>query len=257
MATSLFYLLNRSMENRAWPLLVAAVIFFTGLSFLNGRFLASSSESESQRYLNPPPEHIEYFHFGFRDSLADSLWLRWIQDSDACQTYEGFEGPETTPIDPEVRKGLLDNPRHKICDGSWGFKMLDAVTRLSPRFFMPYLTGAATLAVLIEDYTGATVLFERGLNYYPDDWQLLYLAAYHYQFDLKDPAKAAEYLLRAADAGGKPWFRSLASRLLTKAGQLELGLNALRAYRKTQENDPKALKEIDERIQALEAQMEP
>lgn len=230
------------------PVLPAA--FF---AFLVWQLNVQIESKNEQKYLNPPPEHIEYFHFGFRESLADSFWLRWIQDNDHCQTYDRKTLYNLEPIDPKtVDKDITSVPRYKICDNSWSFKMLDAVTRLAPKFWMPYQAGASTLAILVEDFEGASVIYERGLKEYPNDWQLLFRASFHYQFNLKDVKRAAELLLRASELGAPPWTRSLAARLYTHSGQVELGLSVLESYRKTMdESNEDAVKQVDKRIAEL------
>lgn len=226
---------------------------WTGLfvfALLTVLFGHSPLTREENKYLNPPPEKIEYFHFGFADAMADSLWLRWIQDADVCQTY-------VKPVVHHRTESATGNPRYKICDVSWSFKMLDATTRLAPKFLMPYMAGASTLAVVVEDYEGATVLYERGLKEYPNDWQLLYRASYHYLFDLADKPKAIELLIRSAENGGPNWLRSLAARISTELGQLELALRSLLEYRKSIEEQATAetLDKLDRRIGELKARL--
>lgn len=205
--------------------------------------------SGTVRFLAPPPEHVELFHFGFSESLADSFWLRWIQDADLCQT---FKAPSliANSIAENPDKDLA-NPRHKVCDQSWGFKMLDAVTKLAPKFEMPYLAGAITLSVLVEDYQGASVIFDRGIAAYPNDWQLLYRAAYHFLYDVNDLQKAAMLLQQAGAHGAPAWLNSLAARLYSKAGQLELGIQALETYLKSLDDKPEAQEEVKKRIAEL------
>ena len=228
---------------------VVTLIFF-GLTI----FLSSPSTSTSvNKFLSPPPEGAEYFHFGFRESMADSFWLRWIQDSDVCQTYGEAKSVGDEHKDTDK---LTANPRHKNCDQSWGYKMLDVVSKLAPRFSMVYWAGAPTLSILVEDYEGSTALYERGLKVYPNDWKLLYRAAYHFQFDKKDLPRAAELLNRAGDNGAPIWVKSLAARLYTAAGQLELGVSTLEAYKKTLTDDA-AIKKVDARIQELRRQLQP
>lgn len=232
------------------------VIYFIWIAFFFAATWAFDKgiTSETERtFFNPPPEHIEHFHFGFRESMADSFWLRWVQDVDHCQTF-------LAPVKEADERwvdltDITQNSRNKICDFSWGFKMLDVITKLSPKFEMPYLLGAPALSVLVEDYTGATVIFDRGVKEYPDNWQILYRAAYHYQFDLKDITTAGQLLVRAGENGAPVWVTSLASKLYTKAGQLELGLNTLMAYRKAVEEHPDAVKKVDARIAELRKQL--
>src|SRR5262249_50094268 len=142
------------------------------------------------------------------------------------------------------------------CDSSWGFKMLDAVTKLDPKFLMPYLAGTMTLSVLVEDYDGASKIFERGLQVYPDDWKLNYRAAYHFLFDKQDLKRAAELLSHSADVGGPFWLRSLAARLYDKIGQLELGISSLMEFRKSYTDGGPGLVELDKRIAAMRAELE-
>jgi hypothetical protein len=220
-------------------------------------FVAQDSGRDASPLLAPPPEHIELMHFGFASSVADSLWLRWIQDADTCYSYFGpVEKLEVGKAVSATKDNPLYNPRHKICDSSWGFKMLDAVTKLDPLFKMPYMAGAMALSVLVEDYKGASVIFERGLEAYPDDWQLNYRAAYHFLFDVSDMAKAARLLEQASDRGGPVWLKSLAARLYSKTGQLELGLVTLLAYRKAFKEGAPGIKDVDRRIAELKSELE-
>jgi hypothetical protein len=234
------------MEKRISPLYWLVI----ALAFCATWVLPGIERKDEQRFLAPPPEHMELFHFGFADSMADSLWLRWIQDNDYCQTYKGA-GP-ASPI-PE-QTGDFANPRHRYCDNSWSFKMLDSVTKIAPRFRMPYAVGALLLSVMVEDYEGAKVIFDRAVETFPNDWDILYMASYHYLFDRHELPKAAELLERAAKAGGPGWLPLLASRLYSKSGQIEIGIKTLERYRENLK-DEKDIKVIDERIAALKAQL--
>ena len=176
---------------------------------------------------------------------------RWIQDNDVCQTYLGAESAH--PIGPNL--GDYANPRRRYCDNSWSFKMLDATTRLAPRFKMPYFAGAITLSVITEDYDGAKEIFERGIKTYPDDWELLYRASYHFLFDRGDLPRAAELLSRAGKLGAPYWLNLLAARLYSKAGQIELGINSLVTFKATIKDNPKQVEAIEKRIRELRTQL--
>ena len=208
-------------------------------------------EVSGPRFLAPPPDYIEYFAFGFRGSVADSLWLRWIQDNDVCQTYKGVEQPTAGLT---LLEGFV-NPRLKVCDNSWSFKMLDAVTRLDPKFKMPYEFGAITLAVLTEDYAGATIIFDRGLAAYPNDWDIVYRAAYHFLFDMSEADKAAGLFERLVKIGAPAWMQLLTARLYSRSGKLEVALATLKQYRESVKDVPDAVKHVDRRIADLEKQL--
>lgn len=240
------------MERKFSPALTIAFCILLALSAA----LSSQSlrPSNKERFLIPPPEYIEYFHFGFNESMADSFWLRWIQDLEVCMTYTHKPTMLDQPtIDQDEAR--FHTPRYKNCDNSWAFKMLDTVTKLAPRYLMAYIGGAVSLSVLVEDYEGASVIFDRGTTVYPKDWTLLYRAAYHFLYDRKDFAKAARLLEQSAANGAPIWVKSLASRLYTKSGQVELGLNVLQSYRAQVEGNKIAEQDVDKRIAELKKQL--
>lgn len=241
------------MEKRFSPALFLGFLFCFALTVPLTR-LWQQSDLKKDRFLIPPPEYIEYFHFGFNESMADSFWLRWVQDVDLCVVYNG-EAEKLQPLPQETQDRLTYVPRYKKCDNSWAFKMLDTVSKLAPRFMMVYVGGATTLSVLIEDYEGASVIFDRGVKTYPNDWTLNYRAAYHFLYDRGDTARAAELLVNAADHGGPVWLKSLASRLYSRAGRAELGLSVLESYRQLVQDNPQALKEVDQRIERLRSDL--
>lgn len=153
------------------------------------------------RKLIPPPPRLEYLSFGFQMPIADSLWLRSIQDFDYCENRLATH----------------------LCEGNgWLFKMMDAVTTLAPDYLAAYRNGALALTVLVSDYPGASIIFDRGVQMFPEDRILLYRAAYHAMLEEKKNDKAADLLIRAAKAGGKEWFYNLAARLYSDSGQKDL-----------------------------------
>lgn len=152
-------------------------------------------------FVSPPP-NLEYFSFGFQEVLADSLWLRAIQDFDYCDT----------PLAKNLCKGQ-----------GWLFKMLDTVTNLSPKYRQVYFSGGLALTVIISDYEGASRIYDKGVALYPKDWRLLYAASYHALFEEKNKAKAAMLGVQAAQNGAPSWLYSLAAGLYTEEGQKQLG----------------------------------
>ena len=217
-----------------------------------------------------PPKVIRHFTFGYNESLADSLWIRWIQSIDLCAKNEkinrkqfekehGIHSRKEMGVElPEELKGevrvMLDSiemaPRKDVCEGSWSFKLLDAITNLAPKFKMPYLVGGSTLSVLLEDHIGAKIIFKKGVQQYPNDWSILYRAAYHFLFELNDLETAARYMQRAAENGAPEWVHSLAARIYTKTGQIALGISTLEGYLKVIKNEERK-KQVEQRIKLL------
>jgi len=189
--------------------------------------------SEQELYsLTPPPPSLKYYSFGFDESLADGLWLRYIQDMDKCNVY-----------------GRV-NQAKAVCAKGWSYQMLDQITDLAPKFRMPYAIGPLSLSVIVDDYDGAGLLFEKAIKAFPNDWTILYKAAYFYLFDKNDPLKAARLLIQAQKNGGPEWLALLASKLYDRSGQLTVGIMTLKNY-VDQIRDPKIRKRVEHRLARL------
>lgn len=178
-----------------------------GICFIAINGKRSQGIEAAQRFL-PPPPGIEHMSAGYNDVIADVLWLRLIQDADRC------DQPVSIGQKCQTEKG-------------WVFLMLDAITKLAPKFVAPYWHGATILSVLVGDKEGAWIIFERGMNNFPNDWQLPYRAAFHALENLGDIQKAADLLLQAGRNGAPKWVFALAARLYTKEGQAILAKSIL------------------------------
>lgn len=164
-----------------------------------------SSVEESQPRL-VAPENMNLFSLGYSQILADSFWIRIIQDFDFC---------ENRP------KGVYD-PRKFKCEKGWVFQMISSVIELDPLFRQAHLYGALMLTVIVNDIEGASAIFDKATARFPTDWEILYAASYQAMVEEKNLPKASRLLNEAGQHGAPVWTRSLAARLQQKAGQLEL-----------------------------------
>jgi hypothetical protein len=62
---------------------------------------------------------------------------------------------------------------------------------------------------------------------FPTDWTLFYRAGYHYLYEVKDCKRAAEIFIAAGKIGAPFWVSSLASKLYSRTGQLDIAASAL------------------------------
>jgi hypothetical protein len=153
------------------------------------------------RELMAPPRDIQYFTFGHKEIIADLFWVRSIQDFDYCE------------------KKLAE----QLCKGNgWLYQMLDVITDLSPYFRMAYSAGSMALTVIVSDILGASKFFDKAVAHFPNDFPILYKAAYHAIYEEKDLKKGAGLVERAAQNGAPNWVHALAGRLYTQSGQIEL-----------------------------------
>jgi len=172
-----------------------------------------------------PPKLIEHFNGGFKIQVADSLWIRAIQDFDFC-----------SEVKPNSEQTLKGQPPE--CIGkSWLFNVFDVATTLDPHFDAAvYQTGGLALTVIISDYAGASVIFDRGTRLYPTNWQLLYTAAYHAHIEEKNKAKAARLYLAAADNGAPGWIKLMAGRLAGEGGDMDYAEQILQTMIETNQD---------------------
>lgn len=157
----------------------------------------------------PPPRAVQYFAAGFRSQIATSIWLRSMGDLDYCEQ--------------------LINKRD--CVGkSWLFSMFDLATELDPPFEpVFYQVGGLALTVIISDYEGASIIFDKGVKQHPDYWKLNYAAAYHAHFEEKNYAKAGKLYSLAAQHGAPTWVGTLAGRMAVDGGDDQLADEILRS----------------------------
>lgn len=178
------------------------------------------------RDLVPPPKGLEHFSFGMKEQIADSIWVRAIQDFDYCE-----------------KKIDLTNCQNK----GWLWRMLEAITNLSPQFRSAYSSGAIALSVIVSDVEGASSLFDKAVKEFPSDWVILYRAAYHALYEEKNNKKAAQLMERVSKNGGPPWTASLAGKLYIDAGEIEFSERLIEEL-KSQNASEIIIKRIQNRI---------
>lgn len=185
-------------RSNSWISFSLGILLLTGLG-ISRPFLRP--EKSLQRELVAPPSSLVNFTFGYHEVMADMFWIRAIQDFDYCE------------------KPLSKN----LCQGNgWLFQTLDLITNLSPTFRMAYSAGGLALTIIISDIEGASKLFDKAVLRFPEDWGLLYKAAYHALYEEKDTDKAAQLMERAARHGAPDWVYMLSMRLYTEAGKREM-----------------------------------
>ncbi|MBK9039695.1 MAG: hypothetical protein IPL83_11120 [Bdellovibrionales bacterium] len=191
-----------------------------------------ANQSEDRHPMLLPPENIEHFTFGYGDSIADSLWIRSIQDMEFCgatavtaQVSQFDEPKSSVQTDPT---GTPKSPAQ--CKKGWAFHMLNEITDLSPKFEIVYTMGATGLSILVDDREGAEIIFDKGVVAFPRVWQISYTAAYHALFETGNLEKGARLLKQAGDSGAPGWVYFLATHVYSQAGLAELGKAVVEEY---------------------------
>lgn len=205
---------------------ISALFFFITL------FISKPQEKKRSEYI-PLPLAIKNMTAGFNYSIADSLWLRAIQDFDYCEQK----------INEMECKSK-----------SWLFQTLNLATEVDPPFESEmYRVGGLALSVIISDYEGAGIIFDKAVAQYPTSWEIAYTAAYHALYDRKDRVKAARLYDRAGRYGAPEWVSVLAGRLAADNGELAYSKRILEGMIAANK-DEKIIKRLKDKIAELEAQ---
>ncbi len=200
----------------------------TGLLILQVALWQPDASLQKAVYISPS-EVLKHFHFGYNEALADGFWIRAIQDIDYCEI--------------QVAKG-------RCSDITWLYKMLEVVTELAPTFRLPLSVGAIALSVLVGDVEGASRIFAKGVERFPNDWTLSYKAGYHALIEEKDETKAANYFRLAAQRGAPDWVYSLAGGLYQKNQKEQVAQQVLEEM-KNSGVDSGIIKRLEQKIQDL------
>lgn len=180
-------------------------------------------------YITPPVE-LKYLNAGFSVQASDTFWLRAVQDLDFC-----------------------DQPINEAeCNGrSWLFDMINLTVELDQKFKEAYYYGALALTVIISDYAGASVIFNKGVDVFNKEWPLLYAAGYHALFEEKNKLKASKLYLAAVDNGAPEWVRLMAGRLASEAGDEKVAKEVLLQLIEM-ESDPRWIDKLKKKIQQID-----
>ena len=170
--------------------------------------LGNVKEQEKKPLYFAPPNILQHFSLGYRDFVANLLWLRFIQDADFCSFEKG----------KPIYKGDV-----KSCEWSWSFHIVNALSELAPRFKTPYTFSTIMLSIFAGDQKGAEYILQKGLKHFPKDWKINFQAVYFYSMEMKKPEMAAYYAYQSAENGGPHWLYGLAAKKYGEAEQLLLG----------------------------------
>src|SRR5688572_461351 len=161
----------------------------------------------------PTGEYLKPALLGYHHVGADILWLRLLQ--------------------------VVGKKQNSVDEYEWIYHALDVITTLDPQYAYAYYAGGVILGDLANRPDLSNRLLERGVSANPEAWDIPFLLGYNYYFLLGDPAKGAEYIMRAASLpDGPAYLPGLATRLAAEAGNPDTALAFLEArMRETQ--DPK------------------
>jgi len=123
--------------------------------------------SKQETALNINKDLYSILSLGQKRLITDFLWVTTLIESD----HEHYK-----------KKDL----------NSWMYHRFDSLLTLDPRFLSAYQFGGQYLSVIKDDIDGATDIYNRGLEVYPNDYKLNFYGGAHHQIELKDYKRAIE-----------------------------------------------------------------
>jgi hypothetical protein len=174
----------------------------------------------------PPPHHLRVMSLGYREALADLIWVRAVV----------FAG--------DVQGGR---------NWAWILEYLEAIFELAPRFRRPYVWGGVAFV-----YTGERIdrsmidraisLYRTGLRHHPEDHELLFALGMLLARDVQTidgygaeerraaAVEGAELIRTAAAFGAPPLVRQYAASVVDDFASEQLALQFLETQLVTTED---------------------
>ena len=165
------------------------------------------------------------FAFGFRNVLADVVWLQAVQ--------------------------VAGNRKLTPTEYDRLYMLLNVEADLDPMFEMPYFLGGLVLGESPPHAREALRVFERGKVTHPADWRFPFYIGFTHYFSLGDAVAGGGAMAEAAQLPGVPaYVPGLASRMLSEAREPEAALAMMETIVR-QENDPARRAVLERRIREV------
>lgn len=116
---------------------------------------------------------------------------------------------------------------------SWMFYKFHNITKLDPYFYRNYLDGGLYLSVIKDDVKGSEVIFEKGLELYPNDFWLLFYDGFNKYYELDKPNEAIKrfekIVFHPIARRNLSYISSLTARMKSQQGSIDESYKLLEA----------------------------
>lgn len=162
------------------------------------------ARAEQLAYL-PKGEYLKFAVLGYRQVVADLIWLQAVQHIGA--------------------------KRDTQLGHTWTYHAVDVLTDLDPTFVPPYHATGLFLGVLVGRHDEGVAILRKGILHNPSSWQLPFLAGYISYYERCDPAAGGEFFRMAARVPGAPaYLPQLAARMTVESGDSSAALEFLQRF---------------------------
>ena len=186
------------------PLYIIAVAALSLAYFISQKFEKPTLFiTKQQSSFNLDNKFWSVFHLGQKRLVSSLYWVTTILESD----HEHYKGKDLN---------------------SWMFLRFNTISILEPKFYETYAFGGPYLSIVKDDLNGASIIYDKGLEQYPDDYKLLRDAGFHYYFEVEDYKKARIiYNKLSHHPNTTPLIVSSLARLETENGNKEFAYKIL------------------------------
>lgn len=176
-------------------LLLAGAVYALTLSIHHGFEKPDLKISKQETAINVNNTFLQMLALGNKRFIADIFWILTLLESDL--------------------------EKYKMKDaGDWMFIRFQTIANLDPQFYENYLYGGQYLSIVKDDLEGASVIYGRGLQYYPNDFALNLNAGFNYYFELGNYEAGLLLLDRIKDHPNAPvTLPSIVHKLKIETGQ--------------------------------------
>ncbi len=196
----------------------AALLCLLGSVALSARIVATRAAASAERDdaarggLLAEISRRPAFAFGFRNFMADLVWLEAVQVS----------------ANRNMTRGDFDRLS----------SLLNTVANFDPRFDVPYIVGGLILGESHAHSRHALSLLERGRAHHPGDWRFPFYIGYTHYFCLGNPRDGGLAMADASRLPGSPeYLPRLASRMLSEGRDPATAISLLTAMLEGEADD--------------------
>lgn len=184
-----------SKSNLNFPLLASGIVLFSSSLWLHSTFEKPVLEiSKQDSSINFNQDFLRIMSLGNKRLIADLIWIQTLLESD---------------LEKYSKRGL----------GSWMYLRFLSISELDPLFYRNYIYGGLYLSIVKDDLEGAVAIYEKGLKYYPTDYDLNYNAGFNYYYELGLPEKGLPLLEKIMNSPKAPQFLpSIINKLKRETG---------------------------------------
>lgn len=168
--------------------IILSFLIFSG--FIHTKFIKPEIVLNKQSTaLNINQDFLKLFSMGQNRLIADLYWISSLLESD------------------------LEHYKNKDLN-SWLYLRFKSIIELDPKFLRAYQFGGKYLSIVKDDLFGAKDIFEKGIEVFPNDYDLLFNYGFLLAFELQDYKNAISIYKRVQHFSQAPIFiKSLIPKL--------------------------------------------